>query len=166
MVCTRCKAYYCSKEHQRADWLNGHKESCKAPGSEKQPTLVGLSPVQTSEKPLELEMLELSEIFRSVHKDMPEENKEVRLRKVIHVCEQIIRRGNPDNIPIDLVFDILQRARQMLRPFKLAREGIIEPEDEEPKLKVEREPQIEISNKQQIIRKKNSKKISGKSSVR
>ena len=61
---------------------------------------------------------------------------------------------------------MLQKARQMLRPFKLEREGIIEPEEEEPKLQVEAEPQIEISNKQQIIKKKNSKKISGKTSVR
>lgn len=167
MVCTRCKAaHYCSKEHQRADWLNGHRESCKAPGSDKQLALVGLSPVQTSEKPLGLEMLELLEIFRSVHKDMPEENKEVTLRKVIHVCEQIIRRGNPDNIPIPQVFYMLQDARQMLRPFKLEKEGIIEPEEEEPEPKVEPEPRIEIRNKLQVIQKKNLKKISGKSSVR
>ena len=34
--------------------------------------------------PLGLEMLELLEIFRSVHKDVPEENKEDTLQKVSH----------------------------------------------------------------------------------
>jgi hypothetical protein len=33
MICTRCKmAYYCSKECQKAQWKDGHKQACRKPG--------------------------------------------------------------------------------------------------------------------------------------
>jgi hypothetical protein len=126
-------------------------------------------------------MLELAELFKSVHKDMPEENKEGALRKVIHVCELIIKRGNPDNIPIPQVFYMLQEARQMIRPFVAEREGReareaslgqIEPQSEpevklkpkvESKPKAESTSRAETSSKQQSAKHTtSSKKKSGK----
>ena len=179
-ICTGCrKAYYCSREHQAADWRNGHRETCKTGGSK--PSVVKAGPVlEPGERPLSVEMLELAELFKSVHKDMPEENKEGALRKVIHVCELIIKRGNPDNIPIPQVFYMLQEARQMIRPFVQEREareareaGLVpdEPESEpevNPKPKLESKPRVEstsrveTSAKQQPTKQTTSKKKSGK----
>ncbi|KAG0581440.1 hypothetical protein KC19_4G251900 [Ceratodon purpureus] len=159
-ICTGCrKTYYCSREHQAADWRNGHRETCKTGGS--RPSGVKAGPVlEPGERPLSIEMLELAELFKSVHKDMPEENKEGALRKVIHVCELIIKRGNPDNIPIPQVFYMLQEARQMIRPFVQERENreareagqtLDEPQSEpevKPKPRLESKPKVEVTPRQ------------------
>lgn len=180
MICTGCrKTYYCSREHQSADWRNGHKETCKTGSSPKPAAVVQVAPreiLEPGERPLSIEMLELAELFKSVHKDMPEENKEGALRKVIHVCELIIKRGNPDNIPIPQVFYMLQEARQMIRPFVAEREGreareagLDEPQSEpevKPKPRVESKPRVgstSTSAKQQSAKQiTSSKKKSGK----
>lgn len=195
MICTGCRnTYYCSREHQSADWRNGHKETCKAGGTQRSSVAAtSAAPreiLEPGERPLSIEMLELAELFKSVHKDMPEENKEGALRKVIHVCELIIKRGNPDNIPIAQVFYMLQEARQMIRPFVAEREareareagresgregnhvGHDEQESEpevKPKPKVESKPRVESksrveqSDKQQSAKQTtSSKKKSGK----
>lgn len=180
MICTGCrKTYYCSREHQSADWRNGHKETCKTGGSPRPAAAVQVAPreiLEPGERPLSIEMLELAELFKSVHKDMPEENKEGALRKVIHVCELIIKRGNPDNIPIPQVFYMLQEARQMIRPFVAEREGreareagLDEPQSEpevKPKPRVESKPRVDstsTSAKQQSAKQiTSSKKKSGK----
>lgn len=155
MICTGCRnTYYCSREHQSADWRNGHKETCKTGGS-RPPTTTAPSPppreiLEPGERPLSIEMLELAELFKSVHKDMPEENKEGALRKVIHVCELIIKRGNPDNIPIPQVFYMLQEARQMIRPFVAEREGREAREAREASLgqiEPQSEPEVKLKNK-------------------
>lgn len=168
MICTGCrKTYYCSREHQAADWRNGHKEACKT-GVTQKPQTVQVAPreiLEPGERPLSIEMLELAELFKSVHKDMPEENKEGALRKVIHVCELIIKRGNPDNIPIPQVFYMLQEARQMIRPFvaereaREAREAYVEPE-------VKPEPKSESTSAKQKQSTVSKKKNSGKKGKR
>jgi hypothetical protein len=86
-------------EHQVADWRNGHKKTCKTRRSK--PSMVKVDLVlQPIEKSNSIGMLELAKLFKLVHKNMPQENKEGALWKIIHVCELIVKQGNLDYKPL------------------------------------------------------------------
>lgn len=64
---------------------------------------------------LQSDMLELLDMFEAVQGQSTSQEKMAILRKCIHVCQQIIERGNPIRAPLPQVVTILGEAKSMLQ---------------------------------------------------
>lgn len=64
---------------------------------------------------LQSDMLELLDMFEAVQGQITSQEKIAILRKCIHVCQQIIERGNPIRAPLPQVVTILGEAKSMLQ---------------------------------------------------
>ena len=64
---------------------------------------------------LQSDMLELLDMYEAVQGQITSQEKMAILRKCIHVCQQIIERGNPIRAPLPQVVTILGEAKSMLQ---------------------------------------------------
>lgn len=139
--CGRCKkAYYCSKEHQTANYQI-HEVACRKAGAEIKAAKNASPPVQSPStngshafdpvniSALESGMHELLDMFQAIGESTSNKKNKALLKKAVHVCEQILRQGNPMGEPLPQVICMLIEAKAMLQEYEKEEEGGCCPSD-------------------------------------